>query len=360
MSRIERHIVRERVPRLPGQMGFEGVEFIERNPERSKLVGSFPNLNNHPKIRYNDENGKPYILYYPPVTGQPAGKKIAQREWREFDDVESALRAETKIRDLYDKDEGDVVARTKKVIRMVSSLSKQFMGHVSKEDLVEMEKLAAEVFVEEKFPNAVSEEKLEIFRQVLKATRKDIREQINPPRSEMILGHVRVELVRERIIEQITNQAHKGVVETLKRERAVERFMLAQAADYAEYVSRLRPGIGTPLRNALPGIQDFFRRNMSHEIIRLKPYSDVAVESRFLVAGRADNLIDQAILKGYLGEQEAGRLVSFGMPQLRHLTVPNLHNRLLGIASKIRSVLSQGDINLLPEEQRPTPEGLFG
>ena len=360
MSQIERHIVRKRVPGLPGQMGFEGVEFIERNPDRSRLVESFPVLNNHPKIRYNDENGKPYILYYPPVTGQPAGKKMAQREWREFDDVESALRAETLIRDIYDKDDGDVAARTKSVIRMVSSLSKQFMGQVSKEDLMEMEKLAAKVFVEEKFANAVSEEKQMVVRQVLKATRKDIREQINPPRSEMILGHVRVGLVQERIVEQITNKAHKGVVETLKRERAVERFMLEQAADYAEYVSTLKPGIGSPLRDALPGIEDFFRRNMSHEIIRLKPYSDVAVESRFLVAGRADNLIDQAILKGYLGEQEASRLLNFGVPQIRHITVSSFHNRLLGIASKIRSVLSQGDINLLPEEQRPTPKGLFG
>lgn len=360
MSEIERHIIRKRATGLVGQIASEKPRYTEKNPERSLMVRPYPHLNNNPKIKYNDENGMLYVLYYPPIAGKPVNEQVAQREWREFDDVESALRAETKVRGLYDKSEGDVAERTKKVIRLVSLLARRFEGRVTEEELSDMEVFAAKVLVEEKFANAVKEEKQEVVHKVLSAARKDILGRINEPRSEMILGHARVDLVRERIVEEITHEAHKSVVETLLRERAVERFLLSEAADYAEHVSQLKPGIGTPLKKGIEGIEDFFRRYMSHEVIRLKPYSDIAVESRFLVIGRAANKIDQAILKDYLGEEAASILLSHNPRQLRLMTPDMARARLAGIGNRIRSVLDLGDTNLLPEEKRPTPKGPYG
>lgn len=317
------------------------TEVTVGNPVGNEMVRYFPQLNN-PRVRYNVDNGKLYI--HPPVIEQSRVGGVTYSGWLEFEGIESALQAGPSIMDGHDRDDRNDATRMESAIGMVGSISRQIEESVKDLNSVELEKLVARVVVEEQFSDAPKDERRSMVDQILMVTRKDRSGPVTAPNPTTPIWRLREKLA-SGIFEEMANQPHMGVLKALRRERAVERIILEEAADYAAFVSTLNPGKDTLLKNEWTPIENFFRRNISLEVIRLKPYSDVALESRLLILGRTNSEIENITLNRYLASDVVKSLQNSG-GRTRHLTEAKAKIRLKKIAEKIRLVLDQGELSL--------------
>ncbi len=361
-SKLERDIV---VRRGRGKPDAPDVYFDE-NEAIAREVKGMLTLGGDSRIKYNKDDGILYFLSYPPLTEteisqQPKGVKAAKRRWTKHETLEEGLQAAAKVRDLHEKDTGDVALRTRRVIRLVSRISKSISTDLSSEEKRILREQAAALLVEAKFANAVKEEKKKIRDFVMASTdEEDSLGRPNEPRAHMYLGHTRNELKEQREFEEDTHDKNETIFEILFRERERYRLTFKQGIEEAKRVAALVRTGGIPrpeFKKSRNVLMEYFRKDFSRETIRLKPYSDAAVIAWFEIVGSPASKVDMAILEGFLGEGAARYKHIKPFNDLTHSGVKSI---LEGIVSRLETVLNEGDIALLPEEEKPTPFGLYG
>lgn len=294
---IERKVLK-RAGGMQGRLIDPTTVYVPENPVRHQEVWNKDTafvFTTDDRVRHNKYTGDLFIKSYRNVNG----KSLVR--WSHPVDVEAGIRLADHVKEAYDSATGREVERTKGAISLVKDLSVDFQKPgLAPLDIQLMSEEAAATLAKLGFIDAVKEEKLDVVKKIMRAAALDSKTRVNGPRSRMILSHVWVDLIHELLVEKMTGNKYTSIKAKLIREREFERFVLDQTVSHIDEQTQTSSSFED--RRSVLELKHFVAKYLSSDVVKLKPYSQVAAISRFLLMTTGTQA-EFDLLRKYIGDK---------------------------------------------------------
>lgn len=287
---------------------------------------------------------------------KPGQEGVLVERWNEFDSIGSARHALNEhIADAYDKNGREHQNRVA-LVRQINYLIRRFQQDSLPEDeLKTLRDQTTAVLFRAKYLTSIIPGRRKTGEQVIKASDKDSRGQINPPRSRFILAQERDDIVADLMLDEVKLNKNRERVVRLDVEIDFEEFVLVAFARRSKELMKRKSGTGSFASGIPQYLVEAHNMLSPQTMILLKPYSDAAAKIRYLLFAR-NRTEDALILAKYIGLGSAMEFTQ-DVVSFSELTEEQQRERIASFSAIIDVAVEKRkeDQNPTPKEEVPKP-----